>query len=45
MGINDKSPVIDGSSLSFHECEDDLLIVLEKVKSAVFCRVTPKQKA
>lgn len=45
MEIIGKSPVIDGSSLSFVECEQDLLTVIEKVKSVVFCRVTPGQKA
>jgi magnesium-transporting ATPase (P-type) len=45
MEIIGKSPVIDGSSLSFVECEQDLLTVIDKVKSVVFCRVTPGQKA
>lgn len=39
------SPIIEGSCISFTECEADLLIVLKKTNSAVFCRVTPKQKA
>jgi phospholipid-transporting ATPase len=39
------SPVIDGSTLSFLEHEDDLQYVLERSKSVVFCRVTPGQKA
>jgi len=39
------SPVIDGSTLSFIENEYDLLHIIPRVNSLVFCRVTPAQKA
>jgi P-type E1-E2 ATPase len=39
------SPVIDGSSISFAENEVNLMLVIAKTRSAVFCRVTPGQKA
>lgn len=39
------SPVIDGSTLSFIENQNELEYVIEKSKSVVFCRVTPGQKA
>ena len=40
-----RSPVIDGSSLNFIENEAILSYIINKVKSVVFCRVTPGQKA
>lgn len=39
------SPVIDGSTISFAAVEHDLLHIIPRVNSLVFCRVTPKQKA
>ncbi len=39
------SPVIDGSKVSFMDVEEDLLHIIPRVNSLVFCRVTPKQKA
>jgi phospholipid-translocating ATPase len=39
------SPVIDGSTISFAENEYTLQYIIDKSKSAVFCRVTPGQKA
>ena len=39
------SPVIDGSTISFTENEYTLQYIIDKSKSAVFCRVTPGQKA
>lgn len=39
------SPVIDGSSINFVENEINLELAITKTKSAVFCRVTPGQKA
>lgn len=41
----ERSPIIDGSTFSFVEYEQELKLAISSSASAVFSRVTPGQKA